>query len=53
MTEASDDTGPGRGLDGMRRRLESIDGHLDVRRREQPTGTTFTVTAYVPVRGGA
>lgn len=53
MTEASDDAGPGRGLDGMRRRLESIDGHLDVRRREQSGGTTFTVTAYVPVRGGA
>lgn len=45
--------GPGRGLDGMRRRLESIDGHLDVRRREQSIGATFTVTAYVPVRGGS
>jgi signal transduction histidine kinase len=45
--------GAGRGLDGMRRRLESIGGHLDVRRREQPAGTTFTVTAWVPVQGGA
>ena len=55
MTEASghDGAGAGRGLDGMRRRLEAIGGHLDVRRREQPAGTTFTVTAYVPVRGGA
>ena len=42
-----------RGLDGMRRRLEAIGGHLDVRRRAQPAGTTFTVTAFVPVRGGA
>ena len=25
---------PGQGLDGMRRRLESVGGHLDVRRRE-------------------
>jgi signal transduction histidine kinase len=55
MTEASghDGAGAGRGLDGMRRRLEAIDGHLDVRRREQAAGTTFTVTAYLPVRGGS
>ncbi|MEV1167621.1 histidine kinase [Nonomuraea sp. NPDC049784] len=64
MTEASDTeasgheasghdgTRAGRGLDGMRRRLEAIGGHLDVRRREQLAGTTFTVTAYLPVRGG-
>jgi signal transduction histidine kinase len=44
--------GTGRGLDGMRRRLESVGGHLDVRRREQEAGTTFTVTAFVPVQGG-
>jgi signal transduction histidine kinase len=43
----------GRGLDGMRRRLESIGGHLDVRHREQPAGATFTATAWVPVPGGA
>ncbi|WP_432826090.1 sensor histidine kinase [Dactylosporangium sp. CA-092794] len=53
VAEAPGDAGPGRGLDGMRRRLEAIGGHLDVRRREQPAGTTFTVTAFVPVRGGA
>jgi signal transduction histidine kinase len=55
MTEASghDGAGAGRGLDGMRRRLEAIGGHLDVRRREQPSGISFTVTAFVPVRGGA
>nr|AGS49750.1 FIG00865350: hypothetical protein [uncultured bacterium esnapd15] len=52
MTQASHDADPGRGLEGMRRRLESIDGHLDVCRREQPAGTVFTVTAHVPVRGG-
>lgn len=44
--------GTGRGLDGMRRRLESVGGHLDVRRREQQAGTIFTVTAWVPVQGG-
>ncbi len=47
---ASDD---GRGLDGMRRRLESCGGRLDVRRRdaEQPgAAATFTTTAWVPVR---
>jgi signal transduction histidine kinase len=55
VAEASghDGAGAGRGLDGMRRRLEAIGGHLDVRRREQPAGPTFTVTAYVPVRSGA
>jgi signal transduction histidine kinase len=60
MTEASGASGPsghddasaGHGLDGMRRRLEAIGGHLDVRRREQPAGVSFTVTAFVPVRGG-
>jgi signal transduction histidine kinase len=44
-----DDVAPGQGLDGMRRRLESVGGRLDVRRR----GTedqTFTATAWVPVR---
>ncbi len=48
-----DGAGAGQGLDGMRRRLEAIGGHLDVRRREQPAGTSFTVTAFVPLRGGA
>ncbi|GGL02524.1 sensor histidine kinase [Mangrovihabitans endophyticus] len=45
--------GTGRGVDGMRRRLASIGGHLDVRRRAEPAGTSFRVTAVVPVRGGA
>jgi signal transduction histidine kinase len=50
-TESSgpDGTRTGHGLDGMRRRLETIGGHLDVR----PAGTTFTVVASVPVQGGA
>jgi signal transduction histidine kinase len=38
----------GQGLDGMRRRLESVGGRLDVRRRIEPP--TFTATAWVPVR---
>jgi signal transduction histidine kinase len=50
---AADDTGTGQGLDGMRRRLDAIGGHLDVRRREQPAGSSFTVTAFVPVGGGS
>lgn len=43
------DLAPGNGLDGMRRRLESVGGRLDVRRRgtDEPT---FTATAWIPVR---
>jgi signal transduction histidine kinase len=40
----------GQGLNGMRRRLESVGGHLDVRRREEAVGATFTTTAWVPLR---
>lgn len=40
----------GQGLDGMRRRLESVGGRLDVRRRTEAGGSTFTATAWVPVR---
>lgn len=40
--------GAGQGLDGMRRRLESIGGRIDVRRRSEPA--TFTATAWVPLR---
>ncbi|WP_027344455.1 sensor histidine kinase [Hamadaea tsunoensis] len=54
-TRAADGSGSGagRGLEGMRRRLETINGHLDVRSREQAAGTTFTVTAYLPLLGGS
>lgn len=46
-----DAEGPaGQGLDGMRRRLESVGGRLDVRPRVEAEGPTFTVTAWVPVR---
>ena len=38
----------GQGVDGMRRRLESVGGRLDVRRRNDPP--TFTATAWLPVR---
>ena len=44
-----DEEPPGQGLDGMRRRLESVGGRLDVRRRVESDGPTFTVTAWVPV----
>ncbi|WP_309650606.1 histidine kinase [Nocardioides sp.] len=40
----------GQGLDGMRRRLETAGGRLDVRRRALADDDTFTVTAWVPVR---
>jgi signal transduction histidine kinase len=40
--------GGGQGLDGMRRRLESVGGRLDVRRRHDPP--SFTATAWLPVR---
>jgi len=46
----SDESPPGQGLEGMRRRLASVGGRLDVRRREEPGGATFTATAWVPVR---
>ena len=46
----TEDTGPGHGLDGMRRRLESVGGRLDVRRREEAGRATFTATAWIPVR---
>ena len=43
----------GQGLNGMRRRLESVGGHLDVRRREEAAGATFTTTAWVPLRAAS
>ncbi|MBC9735491.1 sensor histidine kinase [Nocardioides marmotae] len=45
-------SGVGHGLEGMRRRLEAVGGRLDVRRREEPGGATFTATAWVPLRAG-
>ncbi|WP_210649513.1 sensor histidine kinase [Nocardioides sp. SYSU D00065] len=44
---------PGQGIDGMRRRLDAVGGRLDVRRRDEAGGPTFTATAWVPVRGGS
>ena len=43
----------GQGLPGMRRRLESVGGRLDVRRRQHGDLSTFTATAWVPVRTAA
>jgi signal transduction histidine kinase len=48
-SEEDDDAG-GQGLDGMRRRLDTAGGRLDLRRRETGDGETFTATAWVPVR---
>ena len=39
---------PGNGLEGMRRRLESVGGRLDVRPRTGEGDPTFTVTAWLP-----
>lgn len=39
--------GGGSGLDGMRRRLESVGGRLDIREADS---ATFIATAWVPVR---
>lgn len=41
--------GSGQGLVGMRRRLESVGGRLDVRVRSNPP--THTVTAWIPLPG--
>jgi signal transduction histidine kinase len=40
----------GLGVDGMRRRLESVGGRLDVRRRDDADGSTFSATAWIPLR---
>jgi signal transduction histidine kinase len=42
--------GSQQGLTGMRRRLEAVGGRLDVRRREETDGVSFTTTAWIPVR---
>ncbi|SDT24963.1 sensor histidine kinase [Jiangella sp. DSM 45060] len=49
---AANGSSGGAGLDGMRRRLESVGGRLDVRRRDEDGRSTFTATAWVPVRAG-
>ena len=50
-TPSTPSTTPGQGVDGMRRRLEAVGGRLDVRRRDEAGGATFTATAWVPVAG--
>ena len=44
------DSAGGLGVDGMRRRLESVGGRLDVRRRDDAEGSTFSATAWIPLR---
>ncbi|MFI5425446.1 sensor histidine kinase [Aeromicrobium sp. UC242_57] len=43
----------GLGVIGMRTRLESVGGHLDVQESQGPDGQEHTVTAWVPVRDEA
>lgn len=50
MAETMADDAGGHGIDGMRRRLESVGGRLDVRRRQADDQGTFTATAWVPMR---
>ncbi|MBA3780644.1 histidine kinase [Nocardioides sp. InS609-2] len=50
ITALDSGASPGQGLEGMRRRLESVGGRLDVRRRDDDSGPTFTATAWVPLR---
>ncbi|CUU56421.1 Signal transduction histidine kinase [Parafrankia irregularis] len=45
--------GGGQGIAGMRRRLESVGGSLDIRRSVGPDGPTFTAAANLPVRSPA
>lgn len=50
-TEETQPISAGLGLKGMRDRLSSVGGHLDVRRRNEPdVGLTHTVTAWLPRR---
>lgn len=48
--ETPADEAGGHGIQGMRRRLESVGGRLDVRRRQVQGQETFTATAWVPMR---
>lgn len=47
---AAGSTPVGQGVEGMRRRLESVGGRLDVRRRDEADASTWTATAWVPLR---
>jgi signal transduction histidine kinase len=40
----------GQGVEGMRRRLDSVGGRLDVRRRDEAHASTYTATAWMPLR---
>lgn len=48
--DAAATDGAGQGIEGMRRRLATVGGHLDVRRRELDDSMRFTVTAWLPTR---
>ena len=50
VSTARGDLGGGQGIAGMRRRLESVGGVLDVRRSGDPDDPTFVAAALVPVR---
>jgi signal transduction histidine kinase len=47
---STSDPGEGIGQLGMRRRLESVGGRLEVAQRATDHGRTFTATAWVPLR---
>ena len=50
VSTAGGDLGGGQGIAGMRRRLESVGGTLDVRRADDPDDPSFIAAALVPVR---
>ena len=51
-TSSAWESAHGLGVPGMRRRLESVGGWLDVRSTMSPHGPIFTATAWVPARPG-
>ncbi|ONH31850.1 hypothetical protein BL253_06755 [Pseudofrankia asymbiotica] len=50
ISTARDDLGGGQGIAGMRRRLESVGGALDIVQTDDPDRPRFTAVASVPVR---
>jgi signal transduction histidine kinase len=50
VSVAEAEPGGGRGLAGMRRRLESVGGGFEVHHTEEPEGSTFEAVAFIPVR---
>ncbi|RNL62026.1 hypothetical protein EFK50_09370 [Nocardioides marmoriginsengisoli] len=50
QAEQAEDQGGGQGVHGMRRRLESAGGRLEILRRDSGSLQTFTATGWIPMR---